>query len=143
MAAHEPDGTTTGSSPANARSARRATGRAWSGWPALHPGWPQQVWRRGTTTSTPARSSTVRAARATEGATMSARQVRISRARIAIIVAAAVLASGRVNGPDPVSTERYRIGKRAADPEDRVTNREPMELRTTLRSSLSLPKQQY
>jgi hypothetical protein len=41
-----------------------------------------------------------------------------------------------------ISTERYRISQRAADPEDRVKNREPMELRRTLPSSLSLPKQQ-
>ena len=83
IAAQDPDGTTTGSSPRKAFSACRATGRACSGCPELHPGCPQQVCARGTTTSTPTRSSTVAAARDTDGAIASARQVRMSIARIA------------------------------------------------------------
>jgi len=84
MAAHDPEGTTTTSAPAKARRARRATGRASSGCPELHAGCPQQVWPRGTRTTMPACSSTVRAARATEGATMSDRQVRMSMTRMAV-----------------------------------------------------------
>ena len=74
---------------------------------------------------------------------MSARHVRMSMARIARIVAPArCYPEQDEHGPDPVSTERYHISKRAADPVDRVNNRETMELRRTLPSSLSLPKQQ-
>ena len=53
------------------------------GMPQLHPGCPQQVCARGITTSTPTRSSTVAAARDTDGAIASARHVRMSIARIA------------------------------------------------------------
>ena len=129
--------------PGEGPEACRATRRASSGWPDVHPGWPQHVWRRGTATSTPARSSTVRAAFHTEGAATSARHVRMSRALIAgSYPPRCYPEQERKHGPDPVSTERYHISKRAADPVDRVKNRETMELRRTLPSSLSLPKQQ-
>jgi hypothetical protein len=77
-----------------------------------------------------------------EGAAMSARQVLISSARTGDESSFEPLLESLVHGPDPVSTEWDRISKRAADPVDRVNNREPMELRRTLPSSLSLPKQQ-
>jgi hypothetical protein len=85
----------------------------------------------------------MRAARHTEGAATSARHVRMSMALIAGSYPPRCYPEReRKHGPDPVSTERYHISKRAADPVDRVNNRETMELRRTLPSSLSLPKQQ-
>ena len=144
IAAQEPEGTTTGSSPANARSAWRATGRAWSGCPALQPGWPQQVCARGTPPRRPPRSQHGRAPpAATDGADhVGQARPHEQGAHRRDRSPARCYPHRAGHGPDPVSTERYRISKRAADPVDRVKNRETTELRRTLPSSLSLPKQQ-
>ena len=48
----------------------------------------------------------------------------MSIARIGVIVARPGATLTGNHGPDPVSTERYRNSKRAADPVDRVKNRE-------------------
>ena len=100
--AHEPDGTTTGSSPPNTRSACRATVRAAGQSPLLNAGWPQQVWSSGNTTSHPRCSSTSTVARATSSKNASQRQVAISWTRRPIMLPTlyhAAMSRGRPGSP--------------------------------------------
>ena len=75
MAAHEPEGTTSGSSGSKARTTERATRLAAAWCPALKAGWPQQIWPRGKTTSKPASRRSRSASDTASGKTRSPRQV--------------------------------------------------------------------
>ena len=75
IAAHDPDGVTTGRSRSNAFTNVRAT-RAAARWcPALKAGWPQQIWPRGKTTSCPAARRSASASATASGRTRSPRHV--------------------------------------------------------------------
>ena len=82
IAAHDPEGTTTGSSPANARSARRATRRASSGWPDDQPGLPAAGLAPGDDDLDPGPREHGARRLQTDGAATSARHVRMSMALI-------------------------------------------------------------
>src|SRR5208283_2210069 len=82
IAAQEPEGTTTGSSPRKVRTACRTTLRDAAQSPPLKAGWPQHVWPSGKSTSQPRCSSTSTVAAATSSWNASHRHVAISWTRL-------------------------------------------------------------
>jgi hypothetical protein len=75
IAAHEPEGTITVRSPANAEIVYLACCRARSAKPLLKNGWPQQVWAWGKSSSCPSRRSSATVALPVSGRSTSPRQV--------------------------------------------------------------------
>src|SRR5271165_1211753 len=82
IAAHDPEGTTIGYSPAKVRTAWRTTLRDADQSPPLNAGWPQHVWPSGKRTSQPRCSSTSTVAAATSSWNASHRHVAMSCTRL-------------------------------------------------------------
>src|ERR1017187_90930 len=85
IAAQDPEGTTTGSSPENVRTVCRTTRRDAAQSPPLNAGWPQHVWPPGNATSQPRCSSSSTVAAATSSWNASHRHVAISCTRLPAI----------------------------------------------------------